>query len=69
MAVREILQYPHPVLKQRSRRVKTISPVIHKIIRDMWDTTEDSPGVALAAPQIGLTLRIIVCDVSSRMKK
>lgn len=69
MAVRKILQYPHPGLKQRSIIVQDIDAEVMNIIRDMWDTTRASPGVALAAPQIGISKRIIVLDVSAKMKK
>ena len=62
MAVLKILQYPHPLLKSRSRQVHTIDDRITRIIQDLLDTLASSPGVALAAPQIGEPYRIIVCD-------
>jgi peptide deformylase len=68
MAVLPILQYPHPVLKSRSHKVQTLDSPTAEIIRDLWDTLNASPGVALAAPQIGKPYRIIVCDVSRKIK-
>jgi peptide deformylase len=69
MAVLKILQYPHPLLKSRSEQVKSIDNRITRIIRDLLDTLYASPGVALAAPQIGEPYRIIVCDVSRKVKE
>lgn len=66
MAVREILQYPHPVLKSKSRKVHAVDHRIKGIIRDVLDTLSNSPGVALAAPQIGAPYRLIVCDASKK---
>lgn len=42
---------------------------INRIIQDLLDTLASSPGVALAAPQIGESYRIIVCDVSRKIKE
>lgn len=69
MAVLKILQYPHPLLKSRSKQVHTIDSRINRIIQDLLDTLHASPGVALAAPQIGESYRIIVCDVSRKIKE
>ena len=69
MAVLKILQYPHPLLKSRSKQVHTIDDRINRIIQDLLDTLHASPGVALAAPQIGESYRIIVCDVSRKIKE
>jgi peptide deformylase len=69
MAVLKILQYPHPLLKSRSKQVQTIDARINRIIQDLLDTLHASPGVALAAPQIGESYRIIVCDVSRKIKE
>ena len=69
MAVLPILQYPHPVLKSRSRKVRILDHRTAQIIENLWDTLLASPGVALAAPQIGEPCRIIICDVSSKVKE
>jgi peptide deformylase len=69
MAVLKILQYPHPLLKSRCRQVQAIDQRITRIIQDLLDTLNASPGVALAAPQIGEPYRIIVCDVSRKIKE
>jgi peptide deformylase len=66
VAVRPILLYPDPVLKTPTASVSPGDPAIAPIIQDMLDTLRASPGVALAAPQIGCLLQIIVVDVSRK---
>jgi peptide deformylase len=51
------------VLREKARRVRTIDSSIHKLIEDMWETMYDAPGVGLAAPQIGVPLKVVVIDV------
>jgi peptide deformylase len=66
MATQPILRYPHPVLKKLCHRVTTIDNAIHTLIRDLLDTMREGPGsVGVAAPQIGVTLRVCVVDVSA----
>jgi peptide deformylase len=67
MAVVKILQYPHPILKKRSSEILLPDGRAAGIIRNLMDTMIASPGVALAAPQIGESVRIIVCDVSRKI--
>ena len=64
MAVLEILKYPHPLLKKRSKEVDRIDGEVRKLIRDMAETMYDVNGIGLAACQIGIPQRIIVVDVS-----
>jgi peptide deformylase len=61
MAVFPIRVVPDPVLRQRSKRVKIIDGSIHRLIADMLETLHAAPGrVGLAAPQVGVPLRVIV---------
>ena len=61
MAILPIRILPDPVLKQKAKRVRTIDSSIKKLIRDMLETMRDDPGRAgLAAPQVGVSLRVIV---------
>lgn len=69
MSVLEIRQYPDPVLKGKCRPVENITPDIHKLIDDMIETMYDAPGVGLAAPQVGIPIRLTVIDVSSDEEK
>ncbi|NWF92888.1 MAG: peptide deformylase [Syntrophaceae bacterium] len=64
MAVLEILKYPHPVLKKRSKEVERIDERILRLIDDMKETMYGANGIGLAACQVGVPERIIVVDVS-----
>jgi len=64
MAVLEILKYPHPTLKKRSKEVERIDEGIKRLIRDMAETMYEANGIGLAACQIGVPQRVIVLDVS-----
>ena len=64
MAVLPIRVFPDPVLKQKAKRVRTIDGSIRKLINDMLETMHSTPGrVGLAAPQIGVSLRVIVIGI------
>ena len=64
MAVLEILKYPHPTLKKRSKEVERIDERIKKLIHDMAETMYEANGIGLTACQIGVSQRVIVLDVS-----
>lgn len=66
MAIIPIRRAGDPVLREKARRVRTIDKSIHKLIEDMWETMYDAPGVGLAAPQIGVSLRVVVIDVGDK---
>ncbi len=63
MALRIIVKDPDPVLREVANPVSKITPNIHKLLTDMADTMYDADGVGLAAPQIGISKRVIVVDV------
>jgi peptide deformylase len=64
MAILPICTLPDPVLKQKAKRVKTIDGSIQKLIANMLETVHADPGRAgLAAPQVGVSLRVIVIDI------
>jgi peptide deformylase len=60
MAVIPIRELPDPVLRQKAKRVRTIDGSIRKLIADMVETMHAAPGVGLAAPQVGVPLRVII---------
>ncbi len=64
MAVRPIVKWGDPVLHAPSRSVEKIDDEIRKLVADMVDTMYAAPGIGLAAPQIGVPLRVIVIDLS-----
>jgi peptide deformylase len=60
MAILTVRTVPEPVLKQKSKRVKSIDGSIRKLAADMIETMHAASGVGLAAPQVGIPLRVIV---------
>ncbi len=64
MALREILQYPDPRLREVAEPVEAITAEIRQLVEDMAETMYDAPGVGLAATQIGVNKRIFVIDVA-----
>jgi len=60
MAIIPIRTFPDPVLRQKAKRVRTIDKSIHKLIDDMFETMHAASGVGLAAPQVGIPLRVAV---------
>jgi len=62
VAVRPILKYDSPRLRMKSVRVKRIDPSIQSLIDDMIETMRSAEGIGLAAPQVGVLLRVIVAE-------
>jgi peptide deformylase len=69
VAVRPVLRLPHPVLKQRSEPVGRVDDAARALAADLVDTMRSRPAcVGLAAPQIGLSVRAFVVDVTGHKK-
>ena len=64
MTVRPILQWPDKRLRSAAATVDEVTEDIRTIWQDMVDTMDAMPGVGLAAPQIGVMLRLAVVDVT-----
>jgi peptide deformylase len=62
MALLPILTAPDPRLKLKSTAVGTVDDSIRRLMDDLLETMYDAPGVGLAAPQVGITRRILVID-------
>jgi peptide deformylase len=62
MALREVLQFPDARLKRKSAPVEEITDAVRELARDMIEVMYDEPGIGLAAPQVGETLRLVVMD-------
>jgi peptide deformylase len=62
--IRPILKYGDSILLEPARQVDAITPDIERLIDDMIETMYAAPGVGLAAPQVGVPLRIFVVDLS-----
>jgi len=66
MTLRKIVTLPDPVLKRKAHTVNKFDKDLHALVDDMVETMRDAPGVGLAAPQIGLSERIIVIEYFER---
>ncbi|HPK42386.1 MAG TPA: peptide deformylase, partial [Synergistales bacterium] len=60
MPVRDIREYPEQVLRKGSQDVTDFGEDLQSLLRDMWETMVSNDGVGLAAPQIGVSLRVAV---------
>jgi peptide deformylase len=64
MALLRIYHYPEPVLAQTAEPINNIDDTIRQLGHDMAETMYAAPGVGLAAPQVGISQRLIVLDCS-----
>ena len=60
MAVIPIRRLPDPVLRQKAKKIPRVDPSVRKLIENMIETMDESSGVGLAAPQVGVSLRLVV---------
>ncbi|REK76391.1 peptide deformylase [Paenibacillus paeoniae] len=63
MSIRLIVKEPDPVLREVAKEVTKFNDNLKKLLKDMAETMYDAQGVGLAAPQIGISKRVIVVDV------
>jgi peptide deformylase len=69
VAIREIVQYPDPILKQVCDPLEPGSELGRQVAQDLMDTLYSGPGVGLAAPQIGYAVRVILVDAGRNPKR
>lgn len=62
MAIREVVKLPEPILRKKSHKVTQFDDGFQKLVDDMIATMRDEPGVGLAAPQVNVSLRLIVVE-------
>jgi peptide deformylase len=62
MSIRRILTIPDSVLRKQAKPVERVDDDLRKLMDDMLATMYDAPGIGLAAPQIGISRRLIVMD-------
>ena len=62
MAIHKIITSENPILRQKGKKVHHFDASISKLIDDMFETMHAARGVGLAAPQIALSLRILVAE-------
>lgn len=63
MAILPLRYHPDPVLHRKAKRVNNIDGPVQKLIDDMIETMHDASGVGLAAPQVGISLRLAVIEI------
>jgi len=64
MPVRDVLRMGHPVLRQRAKPVDNLgTPELRALVQDMVDTMKAKNGAGLAAPQIGVSQRVVIFGV------
>ena len=68
MTVRDIVTIPNPILKRKAKKVHRVDAYIRQLIEDMIETVQAAHGAGLAAPQIGVPLRVIVTKVEDQLK-
>ncbi|HEX6800772.1 MAG TPA: peptide deformylase [Ktedonobacterales bacterium] len=62
MALRKIYTLDHPVLRRKAKKISRFDPYIERLVSDMFETMRAAPGVGLAAPQIGESIRVLVAE-------
>jgi len=68
MAVKTIVQIGDPVLKQAARKVHRIDDGVKRLVQDMIDSLRDVKGIGLAAPQVGVPLRVVITDLEDDLR-
>ena len=61
--VREVITYPNPILRKKSRDVEVFDNELHTLLDDMNDTMQKHNGVGLAAIQIGIDLNVLIINI------
>jgi peptide deformylase len=65
MAIRKIVTLGGPkeaVLRAKAKKISRFDASLERLVADMWETMRDAPGVGLAAPQVGETIRVLVAE-------
>ncbi len=66
MSILKICHYPDPVLRKETETVTSFDDTLTQLVADMGETMFDAPGIGLAAPQVGKSLKLIVVDVTEK---
>ena len=69
MSILQIKKYGEAILAQKSDEIKEVTPEIKTLIKNMFETMYNAPGVGLAANQVGYALSLCVIDISASNKK
>ena len=66
MAKRNIIVYPNPVLRMNAQEVTEVDEETRELIKDMFETMDEENGIGLAAPQLGISKRILVVSINEK---
>ena len=66
MSIMRIYHYPEAILKVPAKPVTTFDAGLRQLVKDMAETMYAAPGIGLAAPQVGISQRVIVIDCSPK---
>ncbi len=66
MSIRNIHQYPDPVLRRKAAKIEEFGDELKALIADMAETMYEAPGIGLAAPQVGESVQVIVVNVGGQ---
>jgi peptide deformylase len=66
MAIRTILHFPDPRLRQKALPVTAVDEAVQTLVEDMFETMYSQQGIGLAATQINIQQRVIVIDLSDK---
>ena len=69
MALLRVTRFGEPVLTEPAQPVTDLGPVTQKLITDMYETMYTAQGIGLAAPQVGVSLRLAVINVTPEKRK
>jgi len=69
MALRTIITYPHPILRQQAEPITVFDQDLKTLVEDMAETMYHAPGIGLAANQIGVARQVVVVDRSTEENK
>jgi peptide deformylase len=69
MSLLPIRYDPDPILRDKAKRIKTFDAALRKLASDMFETMHATNGVGLAAPQIGLSIRLLVAELKPDKKE
>jgi len=61
--VREVITYPNPILRKKSKDVEVFDKELHTLLDDMNDTMKEHSGVGLAAIQVGIDLNVLIINI------
>lgn len=64
MAILPILHFPDPRLRNKAHPVGEVDDSVRTLLDDMLETMYEAPGIGLAAPQVNISKRVIVIDIS-----